>query len=151
MIKGIHNRMVSVNLNSKKSPTCQENILKSPRHKITIEKTDNRLLFNKKNNVNQSTNDQSIVSKLLDQMVKNSKSKNKNIKIDHQQSNLHQQPLFQSKIDNININIAKENKLSNKFIEPIEIEVSSTMDIDIIYEIDYGNELEKCIFNNQVR
>ena len=148
MIKCINGRGMSINLNTRKPPTGQENIVKSakqqPENKM-VEKPDNILLVNKKNVVvNQNSSNQSIVGKLLDEIAKKSKLKNK---IDHHQLNFQEHLLFQSKID---INIAKDNKLNNRFIEPIEIEVSSTMDIDLIYEIDYGQELEKCIFNNQV-
>ena len=75
MIKSINGRGMSINHNTRKPPTGQENILKctkqQPENKTAIEKPDNILLFNKKNvAANQNSSNQSIVGKLLDEIAK---------------------------------------------------------------------------------
>ena len=48
------------------------------------------------------------------------------------------------------IEVKEDLNYYEKVVEPIEIEIGPTLDLDLLLEIDYGKIIEDEIFNNQV-
>jgi hypothetical protein len=141
MIKGLYNKSGG-KLYQKKHIPNQENLIKSPgkmdSNKMIIERPITKQLpYNKKGI------DENVVSKLMEQItIKPQKHKKTHSLAFGPQIIQHSKP-------EININ-TKENVINTKILEPIEIELGPTVDLDVLYEVDYGKVMEENIFKNQL-